>query len=226
MLRNVYEANDISSLLVGFTVVGVKGSTSTDEDGNEKNVVVITYANEHHVAVNMFIGSDGVLIGEPYAVKDDLSMIKASEIKSLTSNPDKRHSLSLEEKLIEKRQTDIAIQKTLNQIGMPNHLKGYQLMISTIKKCLADRTELDCITKRLYPELAEESGTTPSRVERAIRNAIEVSWCRGNVEVLRKMFGYTVDNRKGKPTNSEFIAYICDFIELYGGEIASGVYLF
>ena len=81
MLRNVYEANDISSLLTGFAVAEIKDSTSSDENGNEEDIIVITYANEHHVAVNMFIGSDGIVVGEPYAIKDDLTPIKASETK-------------------------------------------------------------------------------------------------------------------------------------------------
>lgn len=81
MLRNIYEANEISSLLIGFAVADIKDATFTDEDGNKEDVIQITYANEYHVAVDMYIGSDGTLVSEPYAIKDDLTPIKASETK-------------------------------------------------------------------------------------------------------------------------------------------------
>lgn len=81
MLRNIYEANEISSLLIGFAVADIKDDVFTDEEGNKEDVIKITYANEHHVAVDMFIGSDGTCVSEPYAIKDDLTPIKASETK-------------------------------------------------------------------------------------------------------------------------------------------------
>lgn len=122
------------------------------------------------------------------------------------------------------KQTKIAIQKTLDQIGMPHRLKGYLYFISAIEKCIEDRTKLNHIVKGLYAEIAQENNDTVSRVERTLRHAIEVSWTRGNTEVFQRLFSYTVDSEKGKPTNSEFIAYITDFVSLYKEEIVSGRY--
>ena len=118
----------------------------------------------------------------------------------------------------------VAINKTMGQIGMPHHLKGYQYFVSAVEKCIEDREKLKHIVKVLYREIAEENGDTPSRVERALRHAIEVSWNRGNMEVINNLFGYTVSSKKGRPTNSEFISYITDFISLHCEEILDGTY--
>ena len=122
------------------------------------------------------------------------------------------------------KRANIVIQETLNMIGMPHHLKGYRYLLSAISKCLEDRTEIDCIVKGLYVKVAEENGDTVTRTERAIRHAIEVSWTRGNAFVINNIFGYTVSCRKGRPTNSEFIAMVTDFITLHFEEIESGTY--
>lgn len=122
------------------------------------------------------------------------------------------------------KQINVAIQKTLNQIGMPHHIKGYMYLLSAIEKCIKDRGKINHIVKGLYTELAEENGDTASRVERSIRHAIEVSWERGNTTVINKMFGYTINSKKGKPTSSEFIAYLTDFISLHLEEIVNEDY--
>ena len=122
------------------------------------------------------------------------------------------------------KRANIVIQETLNMIGMPHHLKGYRYLLSAIANCLEDRTELDCIVKGLYVKVAEENGDTVTRTERAIRNAIEVSWTRGNKSVIDGIFGYTVSCKKGRPTNSEFIAMVTDFITLHFEEIEAGTY--
>ena len=122
------------------------------------------------------------------------------------------------------KNTKIAINTTLNQIGVPHDLKGYMYIVSAIKKCIDDRSKVNRITKVLYKEIAEENGTTISRTERAIRHAIEVSWSRGNMDVISIIFGYTVSALKGKPTNSEFIALLTDFIVLRIDEIVNGTY--
>ena len=122
------------------------------------------------------------------------------------------------------KQINVAIQKTLNQIGMPHHIKGYMYLLSAIEKCIEDRGKINHIVKGLYTELAEENGDKASRVERSIRHAIEVSWERGNTAVINKMFGYTINSKKGKPTSSEFIAYLTDFISLHLEEIVNEDY--
>jgi len=102
----------------------------------------------------------------------------------------------------------------IHEIGVPAHIKGYQYLREAIILTINNMDMINAVTKVLYPEVAKKFGTTPSRVERAIRHAIEVAWDRGDIEVLQKFFGYTVSNIKGKPTNSEFIAMIADNLSL------------
>lgn len=124
------------------------------------------------------------------------------------------------------RQKSVAIRKTLDQIGVKHSLKGYRYIISAIEKALDDRNKLNRITKTLYIEISQENNDTPSRVERAIRHAIEVTWTDGNPVAINKIFGYTVSAAKGKPTNSEFIALLTDFIDFNYKEIVDGTYEF
>jgi two-component system response regulator (stage 0 sporulation protein A) len=102
----------------------------------------------------------------------------------------------------------------IHEIGVPAHIKGYQYLREAIILTVNDMDAINAVTKVLYPAVAKKFATTPSRVERAIRHAIEVAWDRGDIETLQKFFGYTVSNIKGKPTNSEFIALITDKIRL------------
>ena len=102
----------------------------------------------------------------------------------------------------------------IHEIGVPAHIKGYQYLREAIIIAVGDMDVINAITKVLYPRVAKTFGTTPSRVERAIRHAIEVAWDRGDLETLQRFFGYTVSNTKGKPTNSEFIALIADKLQL------------
>ncbi len=108
---------------------------------------------------------------------------------------------------------EIRIANKLREIGIPAHIKGYEYCKRAIKLCLYDRENVQHITKMLYPAIAQHFDTTASRVERAIRHAIEVAWDRGNPDVLNDMFGYTISAYKGKPTNSEFIATMAEFIK-------------
>lgn len=102
----------------------------------------------------------------------------------------------------------------IHEIGVPAHIKGYQYLREAIMMSVRDMEMLNSITKLLYPSIAGKYQTTPSRVERAIRHAIEVAWSRGRMETLDALFGYTINTGKGKPTNSEFIALITDKLRL------------
>ncbi len=106
------------------------------------------------------------------------------------------------------------VTNVIHEIGVPAHIKGYQYLREAIIIAVNDMEVINAVTKVLYPAVAKRFGTTPSRVERAIRHAIEVAWDRGDLETLQKYFGYTVSNAKGKPTNSEFIAMISDRLVL------------
>ena len=114
------------------------------------------------------------------------------------------------------RAADIETQvtKIIHQIGVPAHIKGYQYLRTAILLTVNDSDIINSVTKVLYPSVAKKYQTTTSRVERAIRHAIEVAWDRGDVDTLNSYFGYTVQNSRGKPTNSEFIAMIADNLRL------------
>lgn len=106
------------------------------------------------------------------------------------------------------------VTKVIHQIGVPAHIKGYQYLRTAIMLTIDDSEIINSVTKVLYPSVAKHYSTTSSRVERAIRHAIEVAWDRGDVDILNSYFGYTVHNNRGKPTNSEFIAMIADNLRL------------
>jgi two-component system response regulator (stage 0 sporulation protein A) len=106
------------------------------------------------------------------------------------------------------------ITRIIQEIGIPAHIKGYLYLREAIGLVIENMDFLGAITKELYPQIAIRFNTTPSRVERAIRHAIEVAWTRGKIDTINQLFGYTVNNNKGKPTNSEFIALIADKLRL------------
>jgi len=113
------------------------------------------------------------------------------------------------------------VTKVIHQIGVPAHIKGYQYLRSAIIMTMHNNDLINSITKQLYPGVAKQYGTTSSRVERAIRHAIEVAWDRGDVDVINSFFGYTVQSARGKPTNSEFIALVADSLRLKNKNFAS-----
>lgn len=133
-----------------------------------------------------------------------LSLCGESSPRPAEAAPNKASSGSLE----------IQVTEIIHQIGVPAHIKGYQYLRDAILLAIEDESIINAVTKRLYPAVAKKHATTSSRVERAIRHAIEVAWDRGDVEVLNSYFGYTIHNGRGKPTNSEFIAMIADKFRL------------
>ena len=119
-----------------------------------------------------------------------------------------------EKKEVKEKDLEKDVTEMIHEIGVPAHIKGYHYLREAIMMCVEDVDMLNSITKVLYPTIADNFKTTPSRVERAIRHAIEVAWSRGKMETLDGLFGYTINLGKGKPTNSEFIALIADKIRL------------
>lgn len=109
---------------------------------------------------------------------------------------------------------DVAVTNIIHEMGVPAHIKGYQYLREAIKMVVEEVSLLGGVTKELYPLIAQKYATTPSRVERAIRHAIELAWDRGNTEMMNKFFGYTINLERGKPTNSEFIAMIADKLRI------------
>lgn len=115
---------------------------------------------------------------------------------------------------------ECTVTEMLHQIGVPAHIKGYHYIRDSIMMCVRRPQMINAVTKELYPAVAQRYETTPSRVERAIRHAIEVAWDRGDIDVLNSYFGYTIHNGRGKPTNSEFIAMLSDRIRLGENRVA------
>ncbi len=114
----------------------------------------------------------------------------------------------------DKQDMEIVVTEVIHQLGVPAHIKGYHYLREAILASLEHKELLESVTKMLYPTVAKKFDTTSSRVERAIRHAIEIAWDRGNLDTLNSFFGYTVNTCKGKPTNSEFIALITDKLRL------------
>jgi two-component system response regulator (stage 0 sporulation protein A) len=130
------------------------------------------------------------------------------------NNHTSRRTAAIYSHLIKENDLEIEITNLIHEVGVPAHIKGYQYLRDAISFVVNDRDLLSAVTKELYPMIAKMNDTTPSRVERAIRHAIEVAWNRGRIETIDALFGYTVKNDKGKPTNSEFIAIIADKLRL------------
>ena len=147
-------------------------------------------------------------------------MVKPCDIHALVERV-QQHNVSAgtvlkkrEEELSQEHNIEMRVTEIIHEIGVPAHIKGYQYLRHAILMSVRDIDNINAITKVLYPTVARKFKTTSSRVERAIRHAIEVAWDRGDVEVLNKFFGFTVSSVKGKPTNSEFISMIADKIRL------------
>ncbi len=149
----------------------------------------------------------------------DLCLLKPFDMPSLCEHIQSFEKLRTQNAAniaIHNGQPDMETQvtKIIHQIGVPAHIKGYQYLRTAILMTIADNEIINSVTKILYPSVAKKYATTTSRVERAIRHAIEVAWDRGDVDILNSYFGYTIQNNRGKPTNSEFIAMIADSLRL------------
>ena len=150
----------------------------------------------------------------------DICILKPIDLISLRAHIDTLMKLRSGEKsgsytkLSDLPDMEAQVTKIIHQIGVPAHIKGYQYLRCAILMAIDDEEIINSVTKVLYPSVAKKYQTTTSRVERAIRHAIEVAWDRGDVDTLNSYFGYTIQNSRGKPTNSEFIAMIADNLRL------------
>lgn len=132
----------------------------------------------------------------------------------ITTKETKNNYVDISNQASKEEILEVKVTNIIHEIGVPAHIKGYQYLRDGIMMVVNNIEVINQITKQLYPDLAKKYKTTPSRVERAIRHAIEVAWNRGQIETVENIFGYTVNSNKGKPTNSEFIAMIADKLRL------------
>lgn len=151
---------------------------------------------------------------KPYDTETLINQIKINSLvcKNISKNENKKEA-----------DIEIEITKMLHDIGVPAHIKGYSFLRSAISSIYYNNEYLGQVTKTLYPEIAKKYHSTSSRVERAIRHAIEVAWNRGNLDLINDIFGYTISANKAKPTNSEFIAMISDYLTLKNKKIDSHI---
>lgn len=182
--------------------------------GNQPEFIVISAIGQDIVTENAFELGAAYYILKPF--NNDVVLTRIRKLRSCfkgkfvsTSNGVYENSFGRREQNLESDVTNI-----IHEIGVPAHIKGYQYLRDAIMMSVNDGEMLNSITKLLYPSIAKQHKTTPSRVERAIRHAIEVAWSRGKMDTIDELFGYTVNNGKGKPTNSEFVALIADRIRL------------
>lgn len=154
-----------------------------------------------------------VELGADYYVLKPFNMeVLLSRIRQLAGTITEQRPLVAQ--AIKAHPIDIEVTNIIREIGIPAHIKGYQYLRDAIIMIVNEVELLGAVTKVLYPLIAEKYSTTPSRVERAIRHAIEVAWGRGNMDMINKIFGYTIKLEKGKPTNSEFMAMIADKLRM------------
>lgn len=192
--------------------IGVLEAMTTMEMERRPHVIMLTAFGHENITRRAVDLGAAYYILKPISMESLADRIRqlngtiASSPVSVAPNVSKKSSrrMPLEEEVTE----------VLHQIGIPAHIKGYLYLREAIMMVVEDIDLLGSVTKILYPGIAQHFNTTPSRVERAIRHAIEVAWSRNNIEIIKKFFGYTIKTEKGKPTNSEFIAMMADRMRL------------
>ena len=193
----------------GISVMEMIGADKTVK--KQPNFIIVTAIGQERITEDAFEKGAAYYILKPFRNETILQRIKSSghAEKSVTPYTDYTVYAEPSEEDLETQVTEL-----LHEIGIPAHIKGYHYLRDAIIMAVEDMDVLNAITKVLYPTVAKMHQTTASRVERAIRHAIEVAWSRGKLDTLDHLFGYTVSTGKGKPTNSEFIALIADTIRL------------
>ena len=177
--------------------------------------IVISAIGQEDVTEDAFALGANYYMMKPFNNELLLGRLRSIQNKvDLKTGPVKIASVEERRPAFESRDLETDVTNMIHEIGVPAHIKGYQYLRDAIMMSVEDMEMLNSVTKVLYPTIAKNHDTTPSRVERAIRHAIEVAWSRGKMDTIDELFGYTVSNGKGKPTNSEFIALISDKIRL------------
>lgn len=197
--------------------LGVMERIRKEYDGKKTpSFIVITAIGQEGVTENAFELGASYYIMKPFDNNIVLSRIKQIKGDSHSRLFDSHKQVTTYESkdAYKERNLESDVTNIIHEIGVPAHIKGYQYLRDAIMMSVDDNEMLNSITKMLYPSIAKRHKTTPSRVERAIRHAIEVAWSRGKMDTIDELFGYTVSNGKGKPTNSEFVALIADKIRL------------
>lgn len=221
VLCEIIRQKEPDVVLLDLIMPKVDGLTVMDRVNRDRSLrkhpsfIVISAVGQDRITENAFeLGASYYLL-KPFDNEMVIRQIKQTQVSRGMRNHLFRRINAYETKnefLERNLETDVT--GIIHEIGVPAHIKGYQYLRDSIIMAVRDAEVLSAVTKILYPTIAKKYQTTASRVERAIRHAIEVAWSRGSVEVLDELFGYTVSSGKGKPTNSEFIALIADKLRL------------
>ncbi|MDD2555373.1 MAG: sporulation transcription factor Spo0A [Syntrophaceticus sp.] len=181
--------------------IGVLEKLSMEYGENRPKVIILTAFGQEAMTRR------AVELGATYYILKPFDLeILANRVRQLAHN----QVGQVQNTLPKTRNLDVEVTNLMHQMGIPAHVRGYQYIRDAILMVIDEMGLLGAVTKELYPAIAEKYNTTPSRVERAIRHAIELAWDRGNIDLINKYFGYTIDVDRGKPTNSEFIAMVAD----------------
>ena len=206
-------------VLLDLIMPKMDGLTVMEKINQDKNVqkrpdfIVVTAVGQERITEDAFNRGANYYIMKPFNNEMLLNRIKTVR-RPVRSCEKRNDELSSQVPYIREGDLENRVTNLLHEIGIPAHIKGYHYLRDSIIMAVQDMDVLNAITKVLYPTVAKRYQTTSSRVERAIRHAIEVAWNRGKLDTLDELFGYTVSTGKGKPTNSEFVALIADTIQL------------
>ena len=186
--------------------IGIIRTINSSHLKSKPSFILMSPINKQNVLVEASEAGADICLLKPF---DNSSLVAhINSILRMRSRKEVKDSLSVGADM------EAQVTKIIHQIGVPAHIKGYQYLRTAILMTIEDNDVINSVTKVLYPTVAKKYQTTTSRVERAIRHAIEVAWDRGDIDTLNSYFGYTIQNSRGKPTNSEFIAMIADNLRL------------
>jgi two-component system response regulator (stage 0 sporulation protein A) len=193
----------------GLDALGILKRIKNSDSENIPLFMIMSSYNNPILEKEAILGGASYFFLKPFNVDE-----MAERVIQVANHKDFSKSFAEKIETVHQNELEIMVTDIIHQIGVPAHIKGYQYLRESIILAINDKNIINSITKLLYPTVAKMNNTTPSRVERAIRHAIEVAWDRGDVDVLNSYFGYTIHNGRGKPTNSEFIAMIADKLRL------------
>ncbi len=202
-----YDVVIVDLWISGVDGIGILRASEQLSAKKRPSFILMSPINKQSILIEASDAGADVCLLKPFDVGSLISHVNAL-IKIKERPADMARALTAENDL------EAQVTKIIHQIGVPAHIKGYQYLRTAILMTVDDNECINSVTKILYPSVAKKYQTTTSRVERAIRHAIEVAWDRGDVDTLNSYFGYTIQNSRGKPTNSEFIAMIADNLRL------------